>query len=180
MTRTLTGGRKAGVISGLGAALSDTFYGAVAAFSITFIIQALIRQEFWIRLAGGILLIGIGIRYWFKRPKPLAEQRPGAVHSELVTTFLLNFSNPTVALSFLAVLAVLRLTSQDHWWQNTITVAGIFAGGMLWWITLALITNHFRERFHRGAMLWMNRIAGVAIAVFGIITIILSFTSGMK
>jgi threonine/homoserine/homoserine lactone efflux protein len=47
-------GRKAGLISGLGAATADTIYGAIAAFSIQFIIQFLIREQVWIRLVGGL------------------------------------------------------------------------------------------------------------------------------
>jgi len=56
ISRTLTKGRAAGVISGLGAATADTVYGAIAGFSISFVIAFLIREELWIRLAGGILL----------------------------------------------------------------------------------------------------------------------------
>ena len=40
-SRALTRGRRAGIVSGVGAALADTFYGSLAGFSITFIIQFL-------------------------------------------------------------------------------------------------------------------------------------------
>ena len=53
-------------------------------------------------------------------------------------------------------------------------VLGIFAGAMVWWIILTLASNHFRDRFNDHAMLWMNRIAGLAIGGFGVITMILS------
>src|SRR5580693_4772009 len=69
ISRTLTKGWKSGLISGLGAAAADTLYGCIAGFSITFVIQFLIREEFWIRLFGGILLVLIGIRYYFKQPQ---------------------------------------------------------------------------------------------------------------
>src|ERR1700674_3629040 len=64
ISRTLARGRSAGLASGLGAATADALYGAIAAFSITFIIQVLIREMFWIRLIGGILLMGIGVAYY--------------------------------------------------------------------------------------------------------------------
>jgi len=41
---------------------------------------------------------------------------------------------------------------------------------MLWWIILAMISSHFRNRFQDGAVVWMNRIAAVAIGGFGIVT----------
>src|ERR1035441_9120258 len=58
--RTLEKGWKSGILSGLGAAIADTLYGAIAGFSISLVIQFLIREEFWIRLIGGILLMEIG------------------------------------------------------------------------------------------------------------------------
>jgi len=39
-----------GIISGLGSALADSIYAAIAGFSISFIIQFLLREIFWIRL----------------------------------------------------------------------------------------------------------------------------------
>ena len=73
VSRTLTQGRWAGIVSGVGAAFADTLYGSVAGFSISFIISWLLRELFWIRLIGGMLLIAIGAIYYFKRPKTLKE-----------------------------------------------------------------------------------------------------------
>jgi threonine/homoserine/homoserine lactone efflux protein len=178
ISRTLTKGRTAGLISGLGAAAADTLYGAVAGFSITFVIGFLIRQVFWIRLVGGFLLIGIGALYYFHRPvslkDSLEEKRKESAHSDFVTAFLLNLTNPTTVLSFLAVLAALGMSDHRVWWLTALVVGGIFCGSMLWWIFLALLANHFRCRFNDRAMLWMNRIAGLAIGGFGLVTMILS------
>src|SRR5690242_15578284 len=71
ISQTLTKGPRAGIISGLGAAAADTVYGGIAGFSISFIIQFLLKEEFWIRIFGGLLLIAIGIRYYFKKAQPL-------------------------------------------------------------------------------------------------------------
>ncbi|MGC9945433.1 MAG: LysE family translocator [Bryobacteraceae bacterium] len=174
ISRTLSKGRMAGLISGLGAATADTVYGAIAGFSISFVIQFLLREEFWIRLCGGALLIGIGIHYYFKRPRSLTEQSRGAAHSDFITAFLLNLTNPTTVLSFLAVLAVLGMGHHRARWLTLLLIAGIFCGAMLWWIVLAATTGYFRERFDDKAMLTMNRIAGLAIGGFGIVTLALS------
>ena len=45
---------------------------------------------------------------------------------------------------------------------------------MLWWIVLTAIVNRFRDRFNDRSMLWMNRIAGVAIGGFGVLAFLLS------
>src|ERR1044071_6076473 len=110
ISRTILKGRLTGIIAGLGAAAADTVYGSIAGFSITFIISFLVRQQFWIRLVGGALLIVIGIVYYFKKPRSLAEERrrKNSVHSEFAGAFFLNLTNPTTVLSFLAVLAGLH------------------------------------------------------------------------
>jgi threonine/homoserine/homoserine lactone efflux protein len=53
--RTLEKGWKSGILSGLGAAVADTVYGGIAGFSISLVIEFLIREEVWIRLIGGVL-----------------------------------------------------------------------------------------------------------------------------
>jgi len=170
ISRTLTNGRLAGIISGLGAATADTFYGAIAGFSISLVINFLIREKFWIRLVGGALLVAIGLIYWFKRPKSLKEEAEESSHSAFVTTLLLTLTNPTTVLSYMAVLAALRLGEPRPWTLTLFLVLGIFCGSMLWWIILAMISSHFRNRFQDGAVVWMNRIAAVAIGGFGIVT----------
>ncbi len=172
--RTLAKGRMAGIISGLGAATADTVYGAIAGYSISFIIALLLREEFWIRLIGGILLIGIGFAYYFKRPKSLDEERQEQAGSAYVSTFLLCLTNPTVILSFLAVLAGLGMGGLKQRSLTLIVILGIFCGAMLWCIILALVAGQFRGRITDSAMVWMNRIAGIAIGGFGVVTLILS------
>src|SRR5215471_11239864 len=100
ISQTLAKGRRAGVMSGLGAAAADTIYGSIAGFSISFIIQFLLREEFWIRIFGGILLIGIGVYYYLKKPKSLEEEQlqKNSPHAEFATAFLLNLTNPTTVL----------------------------------------------------------------------------------
>jgi threonine/homoserine/homoserine lactone efflux protein len=174
VSRTLSKGRAAGIIAGLGAALADTIYGAIAGFSIHFVISFLLREVFWIRLFGGTLLIGIGVIYYCKRPEPFHEEKGDEADTDIASTFFLTLTNPTTVLSFLAVLAALHLDGNRAWWQTLFLVAGIFVGAMLWWIILAGIANHYRDRFNDRAMLWMNRIAGLAIGGFGLLTLLLS------
>jgi threonine/homoserine/homoserine lactone efflux protein len=174
ISRTIAGNRSAGIISGFGAAAADTIYGGIAGFSISFIISFLLRELFWIRLFGGLVLIGLGVQYYFRKPQSMENSRSQSAHSEFVTAFLLNLTNPTTVLSFLAVLAVLGMGRRRAWSDTVWLVGGIFAGAMLWWSTLALIVGHFRDRFNERSLLWMNRIAGLAIGGFGGITLLLA------
>jgi threonine/homoserine/homoserine lactone efflux protein len=178
-SRTLSKGRLSGLMSGFGAATADALYGAVAGFSITFLIEFLERQEFWIRVFGGILLVGIGIMY-FRKPAqaPNKEEDDSSVHSDYSSTLLLTLTNPTTILSFVAVLAGLGMGGHRAWWLTFLLVGGIFLGSMLWWVILVLLVNRFRDRFDKSAMCWMNRIAGIAIGGFGVVTFLIGIKHG--
>ena len=173
--RTLEKGWKSGMVSGLGAALADTLYGAIAGFGITLAIQFLIREEFWIRLVGGILLMVIGVVY-YRRPSRSLEAGPNvsSVNSDFVSAFLLNVTNPTTVLSFLAVLATLGIGRQRPLWQTSLLVAGIFCGSMIWWTILVSAANRLRSRITDRTMRWMDHVAAIAIGGFGLANVLLS------
>lgn len=163
------------MVSGLGAASADALYGSIAGFGISLVIQFLIREQFWIRLFGGIVLVLIGISYYFKPPRKLSEcPRDETSHSDFISTLLLTLTNPTTILSFLAVLAGLGMSEARASWLTLVLVVGIFGGSMLWWTILVTAVNRLRDRFDDRAMLWMNRIAGVAIGGFGIVSFLVS------
>ena len=71
-------------------------------------------------------------------------------------------------LSFLAVLAVLRLSGSRPALLTLVMIGGIFAGSMAWWLILIGIIHYFRDKFDDHAISWMNRIGGMAISVFGL------------
>ena len=170
-SRTLYKGRHSGLISGLGAGVADAMYGTIAAFSITLVIDFLRREEFWIRVIGGLLLIAIGVAYYRKPPKELDRDKPGEqAHSDFVSALLLTLTNPTTVLSYLAVLTAMGMGDQRPGWLSWLLVGGIFTGSMVWWTILVLTVDRLRDRFNSRAMCWMNRIAGLAIGGFGIVT----------
>jgi len=173
ISRTIEKGWKSGLISGLGAALADTLYGAIAGFSITYVINFLLREQRPIKIAGGILLIVIGIAYSLKKPATLKgprRQRTG--HSDLVSTLLLTLTNPTTVLSYLVVLSALGIGGGGPVLLNSILVGGIFVGSMAWWTILSGSANRLRDRFTDHTMALMDRIAAFAIGGFGIFTLV--------
>ena len=173
--RTLEKGWKSGMLSGLGAALADTLYGAIAGFGLSLVIRFLTREAFWIRLIGGVLLVGIGVVYYRRPPRPLkAGGDDSSANSDIASTFLLTLTNPTTVLSFLAVLAMLGLGKQGPLWQTSLLVAGIFCGSMTWWTILVSAVSLLRGKISDRTMRWMNRVAGVAIGDLGLANVLIS------
>lgn len=180
--RTLADGRQAGLISGLGAATADAFYGAIAAFGLTFISIFLVNQSFWLRLGGGIFLVFLGVRTFLAPPthdavfksNPLDQQ--GSL-SNFFSTFFLTISNPLTILSFTAIFAGLGAASiqtQDYIAAG-LMVLGIFSGSVFWWFLLTYLTSLFKYRIKRSTMIWINRIAGAVIIAFGVLALVSLF-----
>jgi threonine/homoserine/homoserine lactone efflux protein len=111
------------------------------------------------------------------RAANLPGEDTAAAGSDFSSTLLLTLTNPTTILSFLAVLAGLGMGGHRSWWLTFLLVAGIFCGSMLWWVTLVLMVNRFRDRFDRH-MRAMNRIAGLAIGGFGVVTFFIGLKHG--
>jgi threonine/homoserine/homoserine lactone efflux protein len=171
--RTLTEGRMAGLLSGLGAATADALYGCIAGFGLTSISGLLMGQAFWVRLIGGLFLCYLGIKTLGTKP---AEQS-AAIESKglmgnYVSTVFLTLTNPTTILSFAAVFAALGLgTTNGNGWTAMTLVAGVFGGSALWWLLLSSGVSLLRSRFNASRLKWLNRISGLILLGFGIIAL---------
>jgi threonine/homoserine/homoserine lactone efflux protein len=168
--RTLTSGRMAGLVSGLGAATADAVYGCIAAFGLTFISSFLIHQQSWLRLLGGAFLCYLGIKTFFTKP---AESSSQSNQLSLVnaygSTFILTLTNPLTILSFAAIFAGLGLLDvEGNYLSSVVIVLGVFIGSACWWILLSTGVSLFRTRFTPNGLLWVNRISGLIILGFGI------------
>ena len=175
--RTLTNGRLIGFLSGLGAATADMIYGAIAAFGITALQNLLLRQQVWLRLIGGLFLLYLGVRTFFTKPAQAAAAAPdrGGNLKAYLSTLGLTLTNPATILSFTVIFAGLRLgETGGNYAAAAFMVAGVFIGSATWWLCLSGIVGVFRERFTAVGMLWINRLAGVVIASFGVAALLLT------
>lgn len=172
--RTLADGQIAGLVSGLGAATADAFYGCVAGFGLTFISSLLIDQQMWMRLVGGLFLLYLGIKTLLSRPAEQAAKTTGnGLLSAYASTFLLTVTNPLTILSFAAIFAGLGLTNTTGSYASAlILVLGVFLGSASWWLLLSGGVGLFRDKFNTQGMVWVNRISGLIIIAFGAVALV--------
>ena len=172
--RTLTEGRAAGLLSGLGAATADTIYGCIAGFGLTFMTQALMAQHFWLGLIGGLFLCYLGIKTFRTPPAETAAPAAGkGLAGAYASTFLLTLTNPMTILSFAAVFAGLGLATSDRNVVDAgVLVAGVFIGSAMWWTILSVGVGAVRGRFDQRRLRWVNRISGAVILAFGVAALV--------
>jgi len=174
MRRTLSEGRAAGLVSGLGAATADGIYGSIAGFGLTFVSTFLVSQQRWFRLVGGLFLCYLGIRTFLARPAEQAARAGGqGLLGAYTSTLFLTLTNPLTILSFAAIYAGLGLggTGGDYGAAGMLTL-GVFCGSAFWWLVLSSLVSIFRARFSPKALQWVNRVSGGIIAAFGLYALV--------
>jgi threonine/homoserine/homoserine lactone efflux protein len=176
--RTLHKGRLYGLATGMGAATADGIYGCIAAFGLTVITSFLVKQLFWVHLLGGLFLIYLGLKTMLTKP---AERAATAGDNNLfagyASTLLLTLTNPTTILSFAAIFAGLGVgTLESKTGSPTLAallvVTGVFLGSTLWWCLLTSGVGLLRKRFTYRWLLWVNRLAGGVIMLFGLFALV--------
>jgi len=174
MQRTVYKGQLYGLVSGLGIATADAMYGSIAGFGIALIANFLVSQQLWIRLIGGVFLLYLGIKTLLTRPaERAASASANGFVGAYVSTFLLTLTNPLTILSFAAIFAGIGVGgASKSYLSATIVVAGVFTGSTLWWCILTGGISLLRGKFTARWLLWINRISGVIIALFGIAALV--------
>jgi threonine/homoserine/homoserine lactone efflux protein len=174
--RTLADGRLTGFFSGLGAATADMCYGAVAAFGLTVIQNALLGLQFWLRVLGGIFLLYLGVWTFLAHPveKEIAVKSNQGLFPAYISTLGLTLTNPATILSFTVIFTGLHLgDTHGDFLSAGLLVLGVFSGSAAWWLTLSGIVGIFRERFTTTWMVWVNRLAGLIILSFGLMALLI-------
>lgn len=167
--RTLAEGRTLGLVTGLGAAVADTLYGAVGAFGLSFISGFLVGHAFWTRLIGGFFLCWLGIRTFRARVREGGGDTAAASYlTAFATTVLLTLSNPLTILSFMAVFAGLGLGMGGGYGAASLVVTGVFLGSALWWVLLSGGVALLRHKLEPAAMRWINRGSGLFLLAYGL------------
>ena len=166
--RTIASGAMAGFASGMGIAVADGLYGAVAAFGLTAVSGFLLGHAFWIGLVGSGFLIYLGVKALLARPAEMNSEKPET--TGLVKAFLstlgLTLTNPPTILAFAAIFAGLGLVSSADYVTAAWIVLGVFVGSAAWWIILAVAAGRLRGRLGPSLARAINVVSGVSILGF--------------
>jgi len=165
--RTVAQGALAGFVSGMGIAVADGVYGAVAAFGLTAISGVLLRHSFWIGLVGSVFLLYLGAKTLLSKPQIESkdESRIGYPKAFL-STLGLTLANPPTILAFAAIFAGLGLVSDADYGTASLIVAGVFLGSASWWILLAAGAGWLRRRMGPTFARAINVVSGLSILGF--------------
>ena len=168
--RTIEQGVAAGMVSGLGIAVADAVYGAIAAFGLTAISGFLLAHSFWIGIAGVAFLGCLGVKALAAKPAELtatADAVPSrSLGAAFVSTLTLTLANPPTILAFTAMFAGLGLAAGANYQSAGLIVAGVFVGSAAWWVILVAGAAALRARLSTRLLRAINVVSGVTILAF--------------
>ena len=178
--RSISVGAVAGYLTGVGAALGDAVFGAVAAFGLNFVQQFVASHEAWLRGIGGLVLSVMGWVTMRHRPRtvgdPVANDRDHnvATHFHFTSSsFFITVFNPLTVMAFGAAFAGRNLGKvATSLADASLLVAGVFAGALAWWAILCTAAVALRQHFTGAGLLWLNRVSGAVILGFGAIALV--------
>ncbi len=171
MQNTLGKGRKAGMSAAMGSSVVDTLFAAIAVFSLS-LVQGLIDQHYQtIKYVGGAVVIILGVSMAFYKHKPDRANKISA--TDFAKSLVMGLSNPGAFAVMLALFAVFGFGSEDiTLFEKILSVVSVCVGTLVYWNLFTWLISKAKGRINVKNIVRINRIAGVAVALFGLYLII--------
>jgi len=171
--RTLSSGWRTGMASGLGVATADGIYGAIAAFGLTAISSVLVSLADPLGVAGGVVLIWLGLRT-MRAPAADHAATVSASRRGLAGAYLsiagLTLTNPMTILLFVSIVVNMGMSGSTA--DAALVTAGFFVGSLSWWLVLVTTVALLRTRITGRVLHVVTVVSGALIAVYGVVAIV--------
>ncbi|MDA3817432.1 MAG: LysE family transporter, partial [Prolixibacteraceae bacterium] len=151
-------------------------------FSVSFVIEFLREHQMIIQMIGAIVLLALGIHIFMSHPLKSIKRfkQKGTTPLQcLFSSMLIALSNPLVVLAYIAVFASVNIIFNiHHLWSPTVFSLGFFIGAVTWWFIITNAINYFRHHFNLRILWWFNKVSGVAIMIFVLVSTVIVLFNG--
>lgn len=178
LRESIYGGRKEGLLIGVGATISDTLYALIVYKGVGLILEHLEANNDMLRLIGGVVILIFSyfvhkhasekIKY---TPTKRLSKRHGA--RKILTAFLVTLSNPLIILLILPLFARFNFVQATTNPRLTLIVAmtAIAIGCMLWWTILTYAVIRLYKQLGQKGIKWVGYTVALILAVIGLISV---------
>lgn len=169
---TLTRNLRAGFATGIGSAIIDTLYAAVALFAVSLVQNIIITHQGWIMLFGGLLIIYVGTGMLFKDPmrnvgKPITAS---SYFGYAIQSAGCALANPG-ALAFMFALVALFSDSGASRAPVWAMVLMVFLGALSFWFCFSWGVNMLRKKIDNGLIYKLSKVTGCVVMVLGVVLV---------
>lgn len=175
--RTLHSGRKAGILTGVGAMISDIIYAGISYEGVSLILDFIYRYEDILELFGSIVVLAFGIYMFYSIPNYDVQDKvkSNSAAKFLTSSFLLALGNPFIAFVYFAFFNRYHFVPDIpevglHFWVSMTSIA---LGAILWWLFITFLTLRLKAAFSIGGLRIFNKILAIIFFLIGVVGIII-------
>lgn len=174
--RTLNYGVKAGLLTGLGSSAADCFYAGIGIFGLTFISDFLLKYQGMVHLAGGCLILWMGIRLICSNKSEINNTPDLTGRMKMfLSSFAVGITNPASVLTFLFAFSWFGISGQSGLTEGIGLVCGVFIGTYVWWGMLSASVIFLKKKTGNHRLRYMNQAFGTILMLFGTVIFIRTF-----
>ncbi len=172
--QTIAYGFRIGLITGLGAAIADGVYATAITSSANLMTTITQNYAYVLYGLGGAFLVFLGTKIF---RTPINEKEKSQTMSKSSRAFnyvfFLTFMSPMTTILFITMFTNEGILMQKMGVPEIAsTTVGVMLGAATWWLILASTVKVVYKRFKSlGVFNWVNKIAGCAIAIYGLMNI---------
>ena len=172
-------GLRAGTMVGLGIWISDVLFIAAVYFGLAYVTRLISGENFslYLGIGGSIILMVFGLSAYFSKPPSIdlemgRPMRSSSYWSLWLKGFLINTVNPFTVIFWLGLMTTTVIDGNLSTYETQ-----MFFGGILGTIVLTDFLNVVLAKWIRRVMqpkhvLWLRRISGVALIIFGVVLLV--------
>ena len=115
--RTLSKGRWSGFATGMGAAISDIIFSAIALLGLSFVNDFLNTYREWVMMFGGAVVGGFGVKIFVTNPIKQIKRVQEGNHQyiqDFVSSFIMTITNPGAIFLIIGMFAFIGIDTGQY------------------------------------------------------------------
>lgn len=178
LRETLSGGRREGLLTGLGAMISDVIYGLVVYIGVGMVLSLVSKYDAPLRISGGVIILLFSYILYRKAHhniKTSPTRRLSKAHGarKVITALLVTLSNPFIMFLILPLYARFGFVRETSYPELELSVAmlGLGLGCMLWWTIMTWLVLRLAKSTGTKGIKCLSYSIAVILAIIGVLGI---------
>lgn len=151
-------------------ALIVIFFDVTLALACFFGVGAVMERYAWLQMAillvGSLIVIYIGVGLLRAKVAELEQSRAeSSIRKTISSACVVTWFNPQAIIDGTMMLGAFRVTLPAA--QSAPFIGGVGLASCLWFTGVTLVISLFRRKFTPKVMVWINRVCGAVILVYG-------------
>lgn len=185
LRRALEQGRRAGVITGIGATLGDLVYAIMTYLFTGILLDYIDRNMVPLRIVASLLFIGFATYLYFSTPRLDVSQRVVAKInqrnlSHLASGFLLTIPNLLIVPVYVVLFSQFNFVyplGEPPYGMFALGLISIALGALIWWLFITYIATRLRDLVSQRNLRIFNRIFALVFAVIAVVSLFYTFVA---